>query len=276
MGIKNNISGISAAINEFINCRMPIYDNNQTLPEFSIKVANTLEEREAVFNLAYQVYMEKGYVQKNQNQWLIKEYDFDPNTVVLIVKNQDGIIVGSVTIAFESNFRLPAMSLFQNEIEYIRMPEMKIAEISRLVIDKNYRNSKNILLLLINYLFIYTHHVKEYSRLVIQVNPRHVNFYKTFLCFDEISESRPCSQVQNAPAVLLSVSMSIYQNELIKCSQPNFIGSRYKTLYKNFLKPNQEQLVALYLKKQAKPMTADEKIYFGFAESGFSKAVCVN
>mgnify|MGYP003475448998 FL=1 len=33
--------------------------------EFTIKVANTLEEREAVFKLGYQIYLEKGFTGEN-------------------------------------------------------------------------------------------------------------------------------------------------------------------------------------------------------------------
>jgi hypothetical protein len=46
-------------------------------------------------------------------------------------------------------------------------------------------------------------------------------------------------------------------------------------LYAHFLKPEQEKLVAHYLKNQVSEITSEEKIYFGFSESGTSRAVCI-
>ena len=84
-------------------------------------------------------------------------------------------------------------------------------EISRLVINPEYRNAKEILQLLINNLAIYAHHVKGYSSLVKQVNPRHIAYYKTLLKFEEMGAEKPCRSMQNAPAVLLQLHL-VYIN----------------------------------------------------------------
>lgn len=47
----------------------PILENQKSEP-FTIKIANTLEERESVFRLAYRVYLDKEYVKKKtKNGW---------------------------------------------------------------------------------------------------------------------------------------------------------------------------------------------------------------
>ena len=53
--------------------------------EYTIKVANTLEERESVFKLGYQIYLEKGYIGENSQEWLVRNYDANEETVILIV-----------------------------------------------------------------------------------------------------------------------------------------------------------------------------------------------
>ena len=60
-------SGLSNAIQStlFLNQIGASKTDNKTPPEFTIKIANTLEERETVFNLGYQVYLEKGYNKEN-------------------------------------------------------------------------------------------------------------------------------------------------------------------------------------------------------------------
>lgn len=248
--------------------------NNQP-SEFTIKVANTLEEREAVFKLGYQVYLEKGFIKKNTNQWLIHNYDIFNQTVILIVLDRNKNIAGSLTLVFNEDGKLPVEKIYSDEIKFLKRKGEKLVEISRLVISHEYRNSKEVLLLLINYLMIYSYHVKKYSSLVIEVNPRHKNYYKSLLDFKEIGTERPCPMVQNAPAILLHLPLKQYQAKIFNLINAPDSNHKARSLYTAFLKPDQEALVAHYLKNQFKPISSEEKLYFGFTESGIGRVACV-
>jgi hypothetical protein len=76
-----------------------------------------------------------------------------------------------------------------------------------------------------------------------------------------------CPQVQNTVGVLLYLPISRYQSA-IKCHVDSSQAKKKQSLYPYFLTSEQEYLVAYYLKKQAKTMTEEEKIHFGFSESG--------
>lgn len=278
MNKRESISSVSVAIRKTLislNSNESLIENKKKL-EFSIKIANTLEEREAAYRMAYQVYRNKGYIQENANEWLLQPFDAARETVIFIVQDQQKNVAGSITLVFDGSVKLPADKIYKEELSNLRNMGKKITEISRLVISPDYRNSREILVLLFNYLAIYSYHVKHYDNLIIEVNPRHKEYYKAILCFDEIGSEKPCPQVQNAPAVLLNLPLLRFQSEVQRCHQKPLIEKKDRTLYPYFLKSVQENLVASYLEKQAKPMTADEKIYFGFAESGFSKTVCVS
>lgn len=274
---RETTSGLSLAISK----TMKSYLNQEPLLEkqkqsdFTIKIANTLEEREAVYQLGYQVYLDKGYIKENANEWLVQNYDFDAETVILIVQDQNKKIAGSVTIVFDRYSKLPAESIYAEELKSLRSSGNKMAELSRLVISPDFRNSKEILVLLFNYLGILIHHVKRYNSFVVQVNPRHVNYYKALLKFEEIGLEKPCPHVQSAPAVLLYLATQTYQAEIIRCMYHKDHNTKDRTLYPHFLNLEQEKLVAYYLEKQIKPMNLDEKIYFGFTTSGFNGFVCV-
>jgi len=249
--------------------------SGKTTDGLIVKIANTLEEREAVFRLGYQVYLEKGYIKENYNEWLVQNYDSCEETIIFIVQDQFKNIAGSVTLLFDKNSKLPVEKIYSEEIKELKKLNPKIAELSRLVISPNYRNSKSILVLLFNYLAIYLHRVKEYDGLVVQVNPRHKIYYKALLSFDEIGREKPCPQVQNAPAVLLFLSTQKYKKEMNRCkSDVNSIGKE-RTLYPYFLNAEQEKLVAYYLVKQSKPITAEEKLYFGLSHSSTGEIVAV-
>lgn len=266
IAIRDTMTSFSSGAN-FIEKKTP--------PEFTIKIANTLAERESVFKLAYQVYLEKGYIRQNGNEWLIQNYDENKETIILMVQDKEKNIAGAVTIVFDDCSKLPADKIYRDELTSLRTSGKKIAEISRLVINPAYRNSKDILILLFNYLLIHIHHNRSFDGLVIQVNPRHKNYYKALLYFEEIGAEKPCPQVQNAPAVLLHLNISTYQSEIIRLSEIQPIEKKERSLYAYFVAPKQESLVAHYLASQVRRMTMEEKIYFGFTESGIYQTACV-
>lgn len=274
---RQKLSGLSVAIKNTIAS----YRGGNSLieksanSEFTIKIANTLEEREAVYNLGYQVYLEKGFVNQNGSEWLIQNYDSNSDTVIFIVQDKFKNIAGSVTLVFDGNSKLPAEKIYANELKTLRNSGNKMVELSRLIINPEFRNSKEILVLLFNYLAIYIYHVKNYNSLTIQVNPRHKNYYKMLLGFTEVGVEKPCPHVQNAPAVLLYISAAYYRSELKRCTNSQNSIKKDRSLYPYFIKAEQENLVAHYLAKQVKPISPEEKLYFGFAQSGTGQAVAV-
>lgn len=274
---KNNDSAVSVAINKTMNSLQNgnLISNALKPNEFIIKIANTLEEREAVFKLGYSVYLEKGFIRKNPFEWHILNYDFDEDTVILLVQDLKKNIVGSLTLIFDNSSRLPAEKNYNDELKILRSNGTKMAELSRLVINPEYRNSNEILILLFNYAAIYIHKVKKYNCLSIQVNPRHKNYYKSLFNFEELGSIKPCPQVQNAPAVLLYITEQKYLYEINHRSGNNNSTKKDRSLYSFFIKPEQESLVAYYLAKQKKSMTIEEKLYFGFTGSSIGQAVTV-
>ena len=272
---KKSVSSVSLAIRNTLFSsisNLPLLEKSNS-EVLKVKIANNLEERESVFKLAYQVYLDKGYINKNSNEWLVYPYDTNENTAILIVQDAQKNVVGSITILFDGTCKLPADKIYKNELTILRNSNKKIAEISRLVISPAHRNSKNILVLLFNYTAIYTLHVKHFSDLIIEVNPRHQEYYKSILGFEEIGSEKPCPQVKNAPAILLNLPLKKYQEEVSRCHNSQASEKKERTLYHFSLKLEQETLIAQYLARQTKAMTCNEKSYFGFSNSGFNQIV---
>jgi hypothetical protein len=192
-----------------------------------------------------------------------------------MVQDKNKEIAGSLTLVFDEDGKLPVEKIYSEETKAIRAAGNKIMETSRLVISQEYRNEKEVLQLLLNYMLIYTHYVKGYTSMLIQVNPRHKIYYKSLLKYDEIGAEKSCPTVQNAPAVLLHLPIKRYQEEINRCNTIADQSKKERSLYPYFLKPAQEKLVAEYLRNQFKPITAEEKLYFGFSESGISRVACV-
>lgn len=268
-------SGVSCAINSILSN----IKNNENVVEFDkpknyrIKIANTLEDREAVYRLGYNVYLDKNFIKKNNTGWLIYPYDFETDTTILVVKDNSNKTVGSLTMVFDFDKKLPADNIFLDEINSLRFKSKKIVEISRLVIDPQFRNSKEILILLFNYLAIYSFLVKKYDTIIIEVNPRHIEYYKEALCFEEIGKTKLCPQVNNAPANLMMINSQIIQEQLHRCRTKKITDKKERSLYQYYINEKNEYIIADYLSKQTRPISYEEKQYFGFSESGLMKAL---
>lgn len=269
-------SGVSLALKQTISSVTNHEEVKENTPSgYTIKLANTLEEREAAYRLAYKVYRDKGYVKENQYGWLIKDHDANPETATLIVQDIEKNVVGSITMIFEGKYSIPAKSIYAKEISALKAKNEKIVEISRLVIDSKHRNGKEILAILFNYLYIFSRLVKKYTCLTIEVNPRHKEFYRLLLGFEVIGEEKPCPNVQNAPAILLMTSLDPKINAALKKHRELPEKKRHSAVT-HFVKPEQEGLVVAYLEKQYKPMSEEEKLYFGFTDSSIGRAVLIN
>lgn len=270
-------SSLSVAIRKTLeqsDLKSALPDKNESA-KFNIKIANTKDERELAFRLGYQVYLEKGYINANANQWLVQNYDFYPQTTILIVQDKNKMIAGSLTLVFGEDGKLPVEKIYGEESNILKMNGNKVMETSRLVISQEYRNEKEVLQLLLNYMLIYSYYVKNYDSMLIQVNPRHKLYYKSLLKYDEIGGEKLCPSVKNAPAVLLHLPIKRFQEEIQKCNSNNSQNKKERSLYPYFLNPQQEELVAQYLKNQFKVMMQEEKSYFGYTESGINTAIFV-
>jgi hypothetical protein len=88
-----------------------------------------------------------------------------------------------------------------------------------------------------------------------------------------IGTEKKSPHLNNAPTNLLLLPTSKYLSE-VKRLATNNTNKKERSLYAYFLKPEQEMLVAHYLKGQVKEISAEEKMYFGFTESGIHMAIC--
>ena len=116
---KQVASGVSIAIRQTMfalkNSTPLMNENNQD--KLTIKIANTLEERESAFRLAYQMYLEKGFLTPNTNEWLVNSYDADEETVILIVLDSEKKIVGTLSLVFGLSSKLPVEKIYKQEIK---------------------------------------------------------------------------------------------------------------------------------------------------------------
>jgi hypothetical protein len=171
---------------------------------FHIRMANSAGRREAASLLIRKMYGWRGYAFEPAEH-------HEANKITLYAET-GGVIVGTMSLCLDRDTSLPADENFRDKLDQLRTQGRRLCEPSRLAIDKGV--TKRVFASLIHISYIYAHNIHGFSDYVIEVNPRHVMFYKRMLGFRDFGAERPCTRV-GAPAVLLRLELA-YMGEQIR------------------------------------------------------------
>lgn len=203
--------------------------------EYSVRRAATVLEYKDAASLVMQMYSRKGYLTDGISA--LPRHD----DTITVDAHDTQQIMATLTVRFDSlDAGLLADALYAKEIDEFRATGRKICEMTKFAVDPRH-GSKELLAALIQVAYLYAHVVRGASDLFIEVNPRHVGFYKRMLGFKEIGDRRMCSRV-NAPAVLLHVELE-YMRRQIARHGGHGRRSREKTLYSYFLNCSAEEWI---------------------------------
>ncbi len=164
---------------------------------FHIRMASTAGRREAASLLLRKMYGWRGYDVEPATEHV-------PNRITLFAETLN-VTVGTMSLCLDDReLGLPADENFRDKLDGLRAQGRRLCEPSRLAIDKDV--TKRVFAALIHISYIYAHNIHGYTDYVIEVNPRHVMFYKRMLGFRDFGGQRDCSRV-GAPAVLLRLEL---------------------------------------------------------------------
>lgn len=162
---------------------------------FHVRVARSARRQADAGLLLRKMYAWRGYafdVERNQRA----------NKITLYAET-GGVVVGTMSLCLDRG-GLPADENFGDQLESLRRQGRRLCEPSQLAIDKGM--SQRVFAALIHTSYIYAHNIQDFTDYVIEVNPRHVAFYKRMLGFADFSGARACPRV-GAPAVLLRLPL---------------------------------------------------------------------
>lgn len=163
--------------------------------EFKIRLAGKSDYRRDAEELVEKRYSRRGYRTSaklvNANICTFSAYD-------------EGRLAGTVSLRLDSKMGLAADELYHAELESLRRQGRKLCEFTRLAVDTT-QLSQAVLAGLFHTVFLFAQELRDFNFVVIEVNPRHVGFYRRVLGFGIIGEERHNTRV-DAPAVLMGVS----------------------------------------------------------------------
>ncbi len=172
-------------------------DPGSAIGAFKIRLAGSPDTRRDAGFLVQQRYARKGYrtsaKRVDPNVWTFAAYD-------------EGRLAGTVSLRLDSSEGLAADDLYRAEVDAIRRDQHKICEFTRLAVDVS-RLSQPVLAGLFHTVYLFAGTIRDFDFVVIEVNPRHVGFYRRSLGFQVIGGERHNPRVE-APAVLLGMSFA--------------------------------------------------------------------
>jgi hypothetical protein len=196
---------------------------------FKIRLAHSNERVNSASMLVQRKYASRGYEASS--------FQKDPDRITLVAF-QDDKVIGTLTLGLDSSKPLLVEELYQCEIDSLRAEGRKVCELTKLAVDKTH-GSKRVLASLFHIAYIYGRVMQGHTDVVIEVNPRHVAFYKRMLGFKEFGPERLCSRV-NAPAVLLRLELEYVDQQIELLGGKGDSAGGVRSLYPFFFNKNDE------------------------------------
>lgn len=166
---------------------------------YGIRLVESDEQRNNVSNLIKRMYDSRGYCTKNATT-----FSDSPNEITFET-SIGKILVGTVTLRADSSEGLLADELYQQEINYFRIRNRKVCELSKFAFDSQH-SSKEIITSLFHVTYKYARMAFKATDFLCEVNPRHTKAQERLFGFRPIGETYNCPRV-NAPATLLHLDL---------------------------------------------------------------------
>jgi len=152
---------------------------------------------------------------------------------VVCTAREGDAIVGTLSVRFDGDGGLHADLLFGPELDDWRAAGIKLCEFGGLATDKHSRDPRSVLAHIFHLGYLHAHRRAGCDRLVVEVNPRHVGFYRRCLGLVPCTAARHNPRV-NAPAVLMSVDLGEVREQIsLWGGRPDSVASA-RSLYPLF------------------------------------------
>jgi hypothetical protein len=189
-----NIQSVSSQGPEFFSVSR--LANSQRV--LRIRRATSVGELREAAQLVEKMYQARGYESSNG------DLRVDPGFTLTAWIDDE--LAGTLSVRYDSERGLAADQLYSDEVDGLRRAGWRVCEFTRLATDPCCDSSETVRGL-IGYAYFIAHRVNNFSEVVIEVNPRHVAFYKRRMGGVVLGPVRICPRV-NAPSVLLHTNMA--------------------------------------------------------------------
>ncbi len=196
---------------------------------FKIRLANSEGMRSSASYLIQKMYRWRGYS--------VSPVAPDRRPITIVASDSRRALA-TISIGFDSPRKLLADTLYGPEVDRLRAQGARLCEFTRLAVDRN-EQSREVLAMMFHIAYMYARRFAECTDLLIEVNPRHVRFYRAMLGFEVVGEERTCPRV-NAPAVLLRLDLAYCERQIARYGGRRELASKVRSLYPLAFSPREE------------------------------------
>ncbi len=212
---------------------------------FAIHAARDPHHRRSARALAAWRYAQRGY-QCSEPSPEIERH------LLTLRAESDHRTVGTMGIRCDSEHGLNADLVFAEEVAAMRAAGRSLCEFTQLAVDSTEKDSKHVLAALFHTAYIHAHYITGARWLVIEVNPRHVAYYRRMLGFKVSAEERPNPRVQ-APAVLMTLDFDFVEEQVERFGGRPEMISQTRALYPYFYSPEEERTILTRMQAMSAP-----------------------
>lgn len=170
-----------------------------------VRLAASIEETESANVLVSKNYVAKGYWDKDEAALRGEKHLYSTARIV-VVAVEGPHVVGTASIIKDSEAGLPADGFHPDTMRTLRAGCDRLAEISAFAVKRSFRQSRDIVLPMIRFIYKYSLQRLGVDRFVVVVNPRHISFYESLCHFKSVGPSKTYDYVK-APGQLLTVCL---------------------------------------------------------------------
>lgn len=198
-------------------------------PVNSTVVSNALEQLRSL-ELIQRRYAQRGYLTKGMTP--------NPDELTTFSLGLADTMSGTLSVRFDGPNGLSADEVFGPELDELRLSGRRLCEFTRLAMEELEQPSKDALARLFQTAYVYAHRRRHAELLVIEVNPRHVAFYRRMLGFSVAAGARFNERVR-APAVLMTLELEHARREIDRIGGSAARGEPARSLYAYMLPTEQ-------------------------------------
>lgn len=217
---------------------LPADDIAESTDEFEnpvkIRVVTSASRRNQASSLIQRRYAWRGYaaapLERHTNGKVTLSASIEDETVATItagVDSAEGLYVGR---------------LYSAEVQALRDEGRRLCEFTKLAVDESVR-SPAVLAAIFHVAFMYVRQMQRCTDLLIEVNPRHVSFYRRMLGFERAAGERIDPAV-GAPAVLLRLDLDHPASESVRLGGRRNFGEGERSFYPYFFAPDEAAKIA--------------------------------
>ena len=185
--------------------------DEEPLPLVDTVIANTPEQRRAAFGLMSRRYAWRGYQASTELDSTLPRGARASFYVTLLAGSVEKPL-GTVTIGVDAAAGLFVDDVNKREVDAVRAKGRRVCELIRLAVDE-VADSRRVLASLFEAIYVLGRNIFDVTDVFVEVNPRHVMFYRRIFGFVVAAETKVCPRV-GAPSVLLRLDVDQLEHRL--------------------------------------------------------------